>query len=167
MTIGPGGKGEALLTALQFSAALNSDSVGVAGCTVAKVIGEEDYRSTVVPALRSRILEPKLAPGEEIRCAIWHFQEEGKTRLYIENFVQIRRESNHVLPYLERLAFEVRIQVLRGKGYREWHEILVRPLGFERMPDGNHKVASWRVIRYEVTGWQYMHEHSSSSGPIR
>jgi hypothetical protein len=167
MVVGPGDKGRALLTALRFSSALNADSVGIAGCTAERVAGSADYTSVIQPALRARALQPKPVPGRPADCAVWNFQEDGRTRIYIENLVQVRRESNHVLPYPERLAFDVRLQVLVGRGYREWHEITVRPERFDTATDGTSTVRSWRVIRYEVTGWQWMHEHSSSSGPVR
>jgi hypothetical protein len=167
MVVGPGDKGHALLEALRFTSSLNADSVGIAACTVEKVIGAEEFSAVIQPALAQRLLEPRPTPERPLACAIWSFQEDEKTRLYVEDFVQVRRESTQVLPYPERLAFEVRIQVLRGRGYREWHQIAVRPSQFESSSDGTHTVQSWRVIRYEVTGWQWMHDHSSSSGPIR
>lgn len=159
-----GDKGKVLKTALDFSSELAADSVGFAACTLVRAVGEEDYQVEVEPAFEGRLLEP--APGglEGYECAVSNFRKEGTTRVYLERMVEIRRESDVLLPYPERLTFEVRIQVLRGTSYREWHQITVRPADFD---SSLKSVSTWRVIRYEVTGWQWMHEHSSSGGPVR
>jgi hypothetical protein len=167
MIVSPGDKAHAILAALRFSASLNADSVGIAACTVEAVIGSEDFSSVFEPALKHRLLDPVVPPERPYACAVWSFQEDGKTRIFVEDFVQVRRESNRVLPYPERLAFDVRIQVLRGHGYREWHQVAVRPGSATTDEEGNHSVEWWRVIRYEITGWEWMHDHSRSSGPIR
>jgi hypothetical protein len=165
IAIRPGDKGKALVAALNFSSALNDDSIRIAGCTAAKAVGESDYADVVRPAFRNRLSEPKAA---ETQCAIWHFQEPGKVAVFLDHLVQIRRESTSPLVSVaERLGFEVQFQLLRGRAYREWHRVTVRPEGFHQDPDGTRFARGWRVIRYEVTGFEWMHEQSSSSGPIR
>ena len=145
---------QVILRALAFTTDLSADSVGIAGCSIERAIGSDNLDKLVRPALSHRFVPPRPPRFETHDCAVYHFTAPERVLVWIEQLVMERRDSNSILPYPERLGYELTIQVWRGNQYREWHAISLEPI--VSLPvDGVIHVSDWRVTKYEVVGSQW------------
>lgn len=124
---------------------LRDGTTKIAQCAVAEAARDDAALSTIEPRFRALFVQ---APSDG--CSVGSFMRDTARVLWIESLTDVTRSGSHDADARPH-SIEVTVQLLHGPGYREFAEYLLRPSG-ER----------WRVIRFELTGMQFIHEHSTS-----
>ena len=150
----------ALNAILTFRSDLRGDSTRIAACRLASEVQDTATGTWVQAAFRPLLTAP-LAPQSSsgLDCSVYAFQQPGTRVLWLAGLIEVRRRG--ALQEIRAgggVSFEADFQLLVGKGYRQFEHYELRPFGAGRE-------VAWRVVRYELRGVEFLHEHSRSSGP--
>ena len=124
---------------------LRDGTTKIAECTVAEAAQDAAALTTIEPRFRALFLQ---TPSDG--CSVGSFMGDTARVLWIASLTDVTRSGSHEADARPH-SIEVTVQLLHGPGYREFAEYLLRSSG-----------EAWRVIRFELTGMQFIHEHSTS-----
>jgi hypothetical protein len=117
---------------------------------IAECMVEEAVRDTAALKAIDARFRALFARAPSDGCGVGAFMRDTARVLYIESVTDVTRSGSHEAAARPH-SIEITVQLLHGPGYREFAEYLLRPSG-----------EAWRVIRYELTGMNFIHEHSQS-----
>ena len=146
----------AINTVLAFRTDLHGDSVKIARCRLAS--GPSDsVEKWILPGMRGSLVAPFKTETGPMACSVMVFQRQGTKVLWLDSIVEVRRTGGIPLGPMPGLSFEISFQWLRGTDYRRFEQYELRPL--------NGAGTEWRVIRYELTGEEWMDSFGGASRP--
>lgn len=147
LVVVPGDTGKAIVSTLEYLQKTTPDSILLAGCRL--VPSDSPVRMLTVGA--SSIQLPDVGDAGQSFCRPGATRRSEGALVFVEEIRQL--EKDVILPYWERIKFEIRIQIQYGMSSREWHTLIVRPNG--GVPkDTGLEARGWRVSKWEITGWQ-------------
>jgi hypothetical protein len=148
LVVVPGDTGRAIVSALEYLQKITPDSILLSGC---RFTTSDSSTVRTVTVGSSQIQLPGVGDRAGSFCKPRAVRQPDGVLVFVEGLRQI--EKDVVLPYWERINFEITIQIQYGMSHREWHTLIVRPNG-GAPKDTGLEARAWRVSKWEITRWQ-------------
>ncbi len=143
---------DALNAVLRFRGDLSADSTHIARCRLDQVGDSSSIGKRLDERFRQLlVLPPGWTGAGSMACAVHQFARMPHPTLWVQSVVELQRKSESILPYPERLQYEITVQWLVNASYREYHRYLVVP-SVKFSESGAISWGDFRVVEYKLLG---------------
>ncbi len=143
---------DALNAVLRFRGDLGGDSTQIARCRLDQVGDSSGTGQRLDDRFhRLLVLPPGWTGTGGMSCAVHQFAQMPRPTLWLQSVVEVQRTSPTILPFSERLQYEITFQWLVSASYREYHRYIVVP-SVKFSESGAMSWGDFRVVEYKLLG---------------
>lgn len=148
----------ALNAVFRFRNDIDPDSTLIARCTLIGKGMDSTFLLALDPRFRAALAGPTDSAGRAtLSCRNTNFADPKHRVVWLDQAIQIQKTAAGMqLPEFRRVQYEFVIQLLQGGSYREWQKYVVEPAGISGGFNGDPlKFSGWRVVEYQLLGWDF------------